>query len=190
MISKKLIKNLKSDIDKRDQARSRILGVVHGLGREAKHVIFILQRDQKKEASRSLKNLEGKLKPIIGQAEKEGLRQEGSLKAVVEEYLEAVYLSRAMENKSLPDKLPFAVSADEQLGALSDLTGELVRAATHEVTKGRYGRIGQYRDATEELYGVLLQMNLTGSLRSKRDAASRNLRRLEEILYDLSLKRR
>lgn len=189
MISKKLINNLKSDIEKRDRARTRILGAGHGLGREAKHVIFSLQRGQKKEAGEALENLEKKLKPLIASAVKDGLRKEGVLQAVVEEYLEAVYLTRVMENKPLPEKLAFAASADEQLGALSDLTGELVRAAVLEATKGHYSRIKQYRDATEELYGVLLQMNLSGALRSKRDAASRNLKRLEEILYDLALKK-
>ncbi|PIZ81694.1 MAG: hypothetical protein COY02_01070, partial [Parcubacteria group bacterium CG_4_10_14_0_2_um_filter_41_6] len=83
----------------------------------------------------------------------------------------------------------FKVKADEQLGALSDLTGELVRAATLEATKGNFSSIKKYRNATEELFGVLLQMDLRGILRQKRDDARRNLKRLEDILYDVSLKK-
>jgi len=55
------------------------------------------------------------------------------------------------------------------------------------VTRGERKAIKQYRDATEELFGVLLSMNLRGALRQKRDDARRNLKRLEEILYDVSL---
>lgn len=110
------------------------------------------------------------------------------MKAVIEEYLESLYLQHILLHKSLPVKLPFAVGADEQLGALADLTGELVRSAVLEATKGNFKRIKSYRDATEELFGVLLQMDLHGVLRQKRDDARRNLKRLEEILYDVSLK--
>jgi predicted translin family RNA/ssDNA-binding protein len=156
--------------------------------REAKHVIFKLHRGDTKDAKQSLQSVEKKLKIVVKDAEKSGLRNEGPLKAAVEEFLEASFLIRVLENKSLPPEVSFTVQADEQLGALSDLTGELVRAATLEVTKGHLKRIQQYRDATEELFGVLLQMNLRGQLRQKRDDARRNLKRLEDILYDVSLK--
>ena len=189
MISKKIVSSIKLSLEKRDKARSRLFGATHGFGRQAKHIIFSVQRGEKSKALSDIKRLEKSLANLIKQAEKDGLREEGSLKAVVEEYLEAVYLVAALDGKSLPQKFPFSVKAEEQLGALSDLTGELVRSAVQEATKGDYKKIKIYRDATEELFGVLLMMNLSGSLRQKRDAAQRNLKRLEEILYDLSLKK-
>ena len=188
MISKILIKKLKDDLEQSGQARSRIISRTHGLGREAKHVGFKLQRGEIKEAAESLQAIEKELAVLIKEAVKSNLRNEGSLKAVIEEYLESLYLHHILQNKPLPVKLPFLVSADEQLGALADLTGELVRAATLEASKGNFKRIQAYRDATEELFGVLLQMDLHGLLRQKRDDARRNLKRLEEILYDLSFR--
>lgn len=190
MISKSLIKKLKDELERAGKARSRIISRTHGLGREAKHVGFKLQRGDIDEAAKALAEIEKQLKVLVSEAEKSGLRGEGSLKAVVEEYLESLYLFYILRNKALPVKLAFRVSADEQLGALADLTGELVRAATLEASKGNFKRIQAYRDATEELFGVLLQMDLHSTLRSKRDDARRNLKRLEEIVYDLSLKRR
>ncbi len=189
MISKTFISKLKKDIEKADTGRALIIKETHGLVREAKHAIFSLHRGEHAQATSSLTALGKKLAVLVKKAEKEKLRNEGSLKAAVEEYLEALYLSRVMEGKKLEAKLPFTPQADEQLSALSDLTGELVRAATLEVTKGSLKSIQQYRNATEELFGVLLQMNLRGTLRQKRDDARRNLKRLEEILYDVSLKR-
>lgn len=189
MISKTLIKKLKDDLEQTGKARSRIISRTHGLGREAKHVGFKLQRGEVKQAVESLKLIEKDLTELVKQAVKTNLRNEGSLKAVVEEYLESLYLYYILQNKPLPTKLPFAVGADEQLGALADLTGELVRAAVLEATNGNFKRIKDYRDATEELFGVLLEMDLHGVLRQKRDDARRNLKRLEEIIYDLSLKK-
>lgn len=190
MISKNLIKKMQDELERTGRSRSRIISRTHGLGREAKHVGFKLQRNDFDGASKSLAEIEKQLKPLIAEAEKTGLRNEGSLKAVIEEYLESLYLFYVLRKKSLPVKLPFRVSADEQLGALADLTGELVRAATLEVSQGDVKRVQSYRDATEEFFGVLLQMDLHGQLRQKRDDARRNLRRLEEIIYDLAIKKR
>lgn len=189
MISKTFIKQLKAEIEKTDSSRGRIIRETHGLVREAKHAIFKMHRGEIKEAQKSLIDTEKRLKTIVKNAEKSGLRNEGTLHAAIEEYLEAIYFLRVIQKKSLSAKIGFKIQADEQLGALSDLTGELVRAATLEVTKGNLKSIQQYRDATEELFGVLLQMNLRGTLRQKRDDARRNLKRLEEILYDVSLKK-
>ncbi|MDP1709900.1 MAG: hypothetical protein Q8L21_03370 [Candidatus Komeilibacteria bacterium] len=190
MISKSLIKKMQGELERTGKARSRIISRTHGLGREAKHVGFKLQRGDIDGSAKSLAEIEKQLKPLVNEAAKNGLRNEGSLKAVIEEYLESLYLFYILRNKALPTKLAFSVSADEQLGALADLTGELVRAATLEASSGNFKRIQAYRDATEELFGVLLQMDLHGQLRQKRDDARRNLRRLEEIVYDLSIKKR
>src|SRR3989338_3297815 len=90
------------------------------------------------------------------------IRETGSLvreathAAAVEEFLEASYLLRVMQKKALSVAAGFKTRAEEELSALSDLTGELVRAATLDVTRGSLKSVKQFRDATEELFGVLL----------------------------------
>jgi translin len=188
MITKAFIKKLKDQIERSDTARVKIIRETHPMVREAKHAIFKIHRGEINEAEKSLEALEKKLKSIVKEAEKANSRNEGTLHAAVEEFLEALYLLKVIQEKPIPQKISFSITADEQLSALSDLTGELVRAATLEVTKGHLHCVQQYRDATEELFGVLMQMNLRGILRQKRDDARRNLKRLEDILYDVSLK--
>ena len=189
MISKAFIKKLKSEIEKAGSGRAKIIRETNGLLREAKHAGFQIHRCAIKEAELSLSSIEKRLKELVQEAEKRGLRDEPTLKSAIEEFLESIFFLRVAQEKTLPPKLSFKVKADEQLGALSDLTGELVRAATLEATKGNFSSIKKYRNATEELFGVLLQMDLRGILRQKRDDARRNLKRLEDILYDVSLKR-
>jgi len=190
MISKQYISKLKTSIEAADTKRGKIVRGTHELVQDAKNAIFKIHRGELKEAADLLVSVEKRLAKEVNDAVKQKLREQGSLKAAVEEFLEANYLLRVIEGKTLPPKLAFAPEPDEQLSALSDLTGELVRAATLEVTKQRYDRVKEYRDATEELFGVLISMNLRGTLRQKRDDARRNLRRLEEILYDVSLRNR
>lgn len=188
MISTSLIKKLKAEIEKQDSGRAKIIRETNSLVREAKHAIFKLHRGEVKEAEHALAGVGRELKTLVTHAEKAGLRGEATLGAAIEEFLEAAYFLRVMQKKSLSVAAGFKTRAEEELSALSDLTGELVRAATLEVTRGSLASIKQYRDATEELFGVLLSMNLRGTLRQKRDDARRNLKRLEEILYDVSLK--
>jgi len=190
MIAKSLIKKLKDQIEKQDSGRANIIRETGSLVRESKHAIFKLHRGEIREAEQALAEVGRKLKPLVAAAEKTGLRGEATLAAAVEEFLEASYLLRVMQKKALSVAAGFKTRAEEELSALSDLTGELVRAATLDVTRGSLKSVKQFRDATEELFGVLLSMNLRGSLRAKRDDARRNLKRLEEILYDVSLKQK
>ena len=76
------------------------------------------------------------------------------------------------------------------LSAVCDLTGELVRKAVNQATKRKFKEVEKYRDTVEEIIGELIKLNMNnGHLRSKFDDAKRNLRRLEEMLYDIRIKR-
>ncbi len=188
MISKAYIKKLKREIESSGAFRTKIIQETTAIIRESKHAIFSIHRNNALEAEKSLKDLKTRLAGIIKTASNLGLRNEATLKAAIEEYLEALFFLFAINNKSLPSSFGFQVEASEQLAAISDLTGELSRRAILDVTKGDYKNIKDYKNITEELFGALLSMDLHGSLRQKRDETRRNLRRLEEILYDISLR--
>lgn len=70
MISKGLIKKLKDDLEHTSRVRSKIVSQTHGLGREAKHVGFKLQRGEFKEAEKALKDLESKIKLLVKESAK------------------------------------------------------------------------------------------------------------------------
>lgn len=189
MIPKQFIKKLKDQIEKSDQARSRIIRESYSAVREAKKAIFKIHRGEISQAEKELSSLENKISQIEKFARKLDLRADANLHSAIEEFLEALYFLKVIQGKPIPQKVSFSLTPDEQLGALADLTGELVRSATIDAISGNYSSIKKYRNATEDLFGVLLQMDLRGTLRQKRDDARRNLKRMEEILYDLSLKR-
>lgn len=115
------------------------------------------------------------------------LAQEGSWRAAREEYAEASLLAEYLKKGSLtthPDK---SFDPDVLIGGLSDFLGELVRLAMLAATRGDHAPIERFYKDAVELMDFLLQMDLTGHLRTKVDQAKQHVKRLEEIRYDLSL---
>ncbi len=157
----------------------------------SKRSIFALHRE---DAGASLKELE-----IASQAIDQGwkivaeeslLAQEGAWRAAREEYTEASLLAEYLKKGSLqthPDK---DRDPDIFIGGLSDFLGELVRLAVLAATRGDRAPIERFYQDAVELMDFLLQMDLTGHLRTKVDQAKQHVKKLEEIRYDLSLRDR
>ncbi len=121
-------------------------------------------------------------------AEEALLAQEGSWRAAREEYTEAALLAEYLAKGSLqthPDK---DKDPDIFIGGLSDFLGELVRLAVLAATRGDRAPIEQFYQDAVELMDFLLQMDLTGHLRTKVDQAKQHVKKLEEIRYDMSLR--
>jgi predicted translin family RNA/ssDNA-binding protein len=72
---------------------------------------------------------------------------------------------------------------------ICDLTGELTRRAVSLVTKGKGKEVLVIKNFVEDIYGEFLKFDLrNGNLRKKYDSIKWNLKKLEEIMYDLSKK--
>ena len=73
---------------------------------------------------------------------------------------------------------------------MCDFTGELVRMTTNLVLKKKFKEAQKVRDLVDEIYGEFLKFDLRGGeLRKKSDSIKHNLRRIEDILYDVSKRR-
>ncbi len=75
------------------------------------------------------------------------------------------------------------------LGGLCDATGEIARHALREATKGNRDAVEQAYATVEMVIEFLYTMDLTGYLRTKFDQAKKNLRQLEQMRYELSLRK-
>lgn len=155
----------------------------------SKRVIFALHRLDRAGAEREWKSVVSLLEQGRKLVRREPrLAQEGVWRAAREEALEAgLYLAhdKGADVKALLKK---EADPDVVVGALSDLVGELVRRAVHLATQHKTAEVGRLQKDASEIVHMLLQMNLTGSLRTKLDQAKGHVRKLEDIAYDLSLK--
>lgn len=189
MIKKNFLAKIKNDLELHQKERNEIINASRQILQEAKRAIFALHRADKKQAEESLSAAEAILNKLNRNYNKGNrLRFEGSYKAALEEYVEAKTFHQVLSSKPL-DKLSVeSIGPEEYINGLADLTGELVRQAVLRATKGDYQVLEQYRIFTEEIVGFLLTLYLTGSGRQKFDDAKRNLKRLEQIIYEVRLR--
>jgi predicted translin family RNA/ssDNA-binding protein len=156
----------------------------------AKQAIFASQRDNLPEADKLLAEansllLQGQL---LTRQVKE-LESLGSYRAALEEYVEAELFTKFLQTGRLDKVGKFNITPEVYLSGLSDMVGELVRYAIKLATVGKIKEVDKLVEVGTMVVGELATMNLTGILRTKFDQAKQHLRRLEDIRYDLSIRR-
>ncbi|MFA6304504.1 MAG: hypothetical protein WCV73_01580 [Patescibacteria group bacterium] len=189
MINKTFLAQIKKDLETYQAERNQIINASRDILQSSKSAIFSLHAGKNQEAAKSLSDAEGVIAKLNKSYNKNNrLRFEGSYKASLEEYVEAKTFYQFISGKTL-NKLPIAsIGPEEYINGLTDLTGELVRQAVLQATKGNYQVLENYRAFTQEIVGFMLNLYLTGSSRQKFDDAKRNLKRLEQIIYEVKLR--
>lgn len=191
MLDKKLFTKLKKEYDSYDIGRRIVIKHSNDILKFAKQTIFALHRDDVKEAETSLKEAKKLLEYLNTKIAKEiRLQYEGSYLAAMEEFVEANLFFQVIKNQKFVEIKGLTIGAGSYLGGISDLTGELVRRAVILATKRRYKEIQVCHQMIENIVGELIQFNLMGPLRNKFDQAKHSLRKIEEIMYDLEIKRK
>ena len=137
---------------------------------------------------KSLDRLLNDLRNIIkGRAE---LDASGSTRIAMQEYVEAVCFQEYSATGKIPTAETLQVDVEQYLLGLCDLCGELVRKAVHAAIAGDVKAAKHIRDSVEALYGEFLQFNFrNGDVRRKFDGIKYDLKKLEDLVLDLTLKR-
>src|SRR3989338_9228547 len=190
MLQTKLFIRLKKEYDTYEAARRELIGVSNTALSKAKQAIFAAHRDDEKEAARLLKEventfdmLEKKFKAI------EGLRWEGAYRAALEEYVEAKLFYEFLRTGAVAEIKTVSLDADGYLAGLSDFTGELTRKAVQRATQGKVGEVKKLAEVVRDVVEQLIKFDLTGYLRTKYDQSKQNLKRVEEVLYDIKMRK-
>ena len=179
-----------------DKRRDDIIRASRDVLRNAKKIIFLCHEGKLIEAEKMLNSstvnivkLEAKFsKPLSSHSKNFNAYSEGSWSAGVEEYLEALFFFAILKNKKLTLPKSIMPSAPVVVGALSDMTGELVRVSVNRGAKKAYDDLEYFRKVTAEVVKQLLPLHLTGQSRQKFDSAKRNLKRIEEIIYEVNIR--
>jgi predicted translin family RNA/ssDNA-binding protein len=152
----------------------------------AKRAVALARQDGSEEAARLIAAAEKELTALTRSAERDpALIAESFYRDAVEEYAEALALRALVAGGRLVFPRGIAIDPDEILGALADATGEIVRRAVSTAhTEGALAEIERYLSAAEEISQELALVSHTGKLRQKHDEVERNLRRLEQLIYE------
>ncbi len=189
MINKKFIQNLKKKYDKRTEERRQIIGASNIILHDSKRVIFSLHRTDVKKASELLDGAERALADLEKKFGHSRLSEEGAYKAAAEEYVEAKMFYRVMTGKKVDKISKTKMDIDSLLGGICDLTGELVRRAVNQASAGNLEEVEKIKKAINEIMAELAEFDITGYLRTKFDQAKTNLRKIEQIDYEIKLRK-
>ena len=184
-----VFKKIQKDYEKRSKTRRLLIGKANDALNHSKRAIFALHRDDAAKATDHLKTAKG----LFKDCEKffsanPDLQYEGAYRAALEEYAEAILFELYVEEKDIGEIEKRAMRGDVYLAGLSDATGEIVRHAMRAVTDGKTQELARAREVVEMVIQFMLDLDLTGYLRTKFDQAKKNLRKLEEMSYDISIR--
>ena len=155
----------------------------------SKRAIFAMQRGDAKGSAIDIEKAKVELKKgrVIIKKRKR-MEHEGIWRSALEEYAEAWMYYHAIKGdmlKEIPEIDPD--DTEVYLGALSDLTGELVRSCVLLATEHKKKEVEHLVTSIREAVAFLIKLDLSGNLRQKYDQAKQNLRKAEEIAMDLAL---
>lgn len=187
MIKKPNFSNIRLQLKQEYEQRD----IINKLSREiislSKIIIYSIQRGDL--------GLQTQLKQINLKASKlrqfQKFKDLSSYRVAMQEYVEALAFYDIIKNRHLPSPLSLKVDIEEYLSGLCDLTGELTRKAINSIIQNKEMNAIEIKNFVDSLYGELLEFNIRNSeLRKKFDSIKYNLKKLEEIILDLKLKRR
>lgn len=190
MIDKKEFSEIKSLMEKDEETREEIISSSRDMIRLSKKLIYSLHRKDMDAAKKMRSEIGKQILQIREIAEKcPKFSYSGIYSVAVQEYVEALTYYEFMFNKRIPGYKELGVEYEEYLLGLCDLTGELERRAVHSTVAGEYKDVLLIKEVVEEIYDEFLMFDLRNSeLRKKSDSIKWNLKKIEEILYDLKLK--
>lgn len=185
-----VLKSVKQHYTASQKARSVVMQKANDALRRSKRAIFAFHRDDVVQAKKLLKETNAlfvSCEKIFKTIPK--LSEEGSYRAALEEYAEALLYQQYLEKGTFASIPKRAMAPGIYLAGLCDTTGEIVRFALREATEGRPEAVEKAYAAVELVVNYLYELDLTGYLRTKFDQSKKNLSRLEQMRYELQLRK-
>lgn len=189
MINKKFIRELKKEFDDHASQARQIISLANAVLHDAKKAIFSLHRDDLDRAAKMLVEIEWILSDLEKKFGLERPLEEGSYRAAAEEYAEAKLFFLVMTGEKIDKINKVGLTYESYLGGLSDLIGELVRWAIKMATLGKYKEVKKIHQIADDIMAELVEFDMRGYLRTKYDQAKGHLRKIEQINYEVNLRK-
>ncbi len=189
MINKKFIQKLKEEYNQTEKERRQIINLSDLILHSSKRIIFALHRGDLEKAKKELAEVEKTLRKLEKEFGQKRISKEGSYRAGAEEYVEAKMFYLVMAGEKVDKIKGIDLSIGSYLGGLCDLTGELVRQAINQAAAGNFEETDRMKKIINEIMAELVEFDMTGYLRTKYDQAKNNLRKIEQIEYEIKIRK-
>ncbi len=175
---------MRKELEKNYEDREKIIGKSRKILSYSKSSIYSIQRNEIKEAEDLIKKAEKgllELKKIVGD------NKNGHFSSAMQEYVEAICFLNLVKKNKLISRKEIDCGVEDYLCGIADTTGELARKAVLLATKKDIKGVKDIRDIVDYIYGEMSKFDLRNSeLRRKFDAIKWNLKKIEDLMYDLS----
>lgn len=190
MLNKKEFAQIRKELGSIEEKREQVIQLSREIIGLSKQIIYSVQRNDMENASL----LMAKIRKEVGNLKKanaNNIQLDININSVAfQEYVEAACFYDFKKVGRVPGKSTLGVSTEDYLMGLCDLTGELVRKAVQDVIRRNFDEAHKIKDLVNEIYGEFLKFNLrNGELRKKSDSIKWNLKKLEEVVYDVEMRR-
>lgn len=185
------IDSIKARMDAYDKLREQVIKDSRDVQKLAKQGIFSVHRGNLKAAKGQLDDALGKARAILVLIQDFPTLRQGSFSNSLEEWAEGVLTLEWAVNKRVISKQELEIcNTAEYVGALSDFTGEIGRLAVASASKRDFSSVRQVHQADVAISAGLMQINVGGKYSKKVDAVTTNLRKVEDVVYELSMLKR
>jgi translin len=189
MLDSSFFQKLKQLHSSNERERQKIITESNKILHSSKRAIFALHRKESQAVNVKLRELEDAINGLQEEFGAERINREGSYKAAIEEYVEARFFYEILQGNTISDIPEVDISFDSYLAGLCDLPGELARKATNEAAAGNNEEVENIKSIVNQLLGELSEFDMTGYLRTKFDQAKNALRRVEQINYEVRIRK-
>lgn len=187
-LNTKYIQSLRDNLHAFALTRRDVIATSDLVLHHAKRSIFALHRGNEEEALAKLRSAEELLASISKKSAGDRMQREGAYRAALEEYAEASLFFQFVTTGSIGKIDRIDCDPESYLSGLCDVPGELYRYAIVAATRREYDLVRRCATAANDIVGELLEFDLTSYLRTKFDQAKSAAQKLEQVVYDVSLR--
>ena len=182
------IDEIKARMDVYDKLREELIKASRDVQKLSKQSIFSIHRGNLEDGRSKLDTALNIAENILARMGNHSTLRHGAISCCLEEWAEgALFLEWTVSKKVLTKEELKVINDVEYVGGLSDFTGELGRVAIALATKRNIEGVRQIQQTSSIVLAALMQLNANGKYSKKVDAVSTNLRKVEDIVYELSL---
>ena len=193
LLSAEEFDGIRLQLESYDKLRESVIKDSRDVQKLSKQAIFSVHRNKLDDARKQVQAAVTAAKPIMDLITQHPSLRPGSFSNCLEEFAEAVMTVHWVEQKEILTKagmltcFGLAITSHEFIGALSDFTGELGRIAVAAATARELVTVKEIHMAVIVVSAVMVAVNIGGKYNKKAEAVAGTLRKLEDIVYELSM---
>uniref|UniRef100_A0A7S1NCU6 Translin n=1 Tax=Eutreptiella gymnastica TaxID=73025 RepID=A0A7S1NCU6_9EUGL len=182
------MEQIRMQVEEYDATRDAIIKRSRDITKCSKNAIYCLHRDDSKKAEVQLSEAKTAAEELMPHILADRTLRFGSFEGGLEEYAEALIFQNFLKSGTImPKKQIPLVELTEYIGGLVDFTGEVGRYAVAKATRREIQAVERCHAVLDRLSGEMLLLRVNSQMAKKAEALATNLRKLEIVLYELSL---